>query len=1120
MAEGRRRDEDEPEDLRRETRDAVVRRQPRQNNSSGERSERHKDQRLSQGPLSSIRAAIKRTSTGSTSLGETNSRDRRRPEITILSAEPLASNTWFPGASAGFPPPPPPTTIWGSSIPPAIQPPPSYDDVIKEKSKEQVLPPHPYSASQRSVSKTTISTQTYTGPESSVPIQTGSVARRPPKPPRPSYPFTTKPLHVDDTATSTVNTQTPKTSTHTVTHTPTSTNTVTQTPSSKNIVTHTASSIDTVTQTPSSKNIVTHTPTSTNTATHTTSSTNAVAEESKQAAIHPAFLTSDLLTPLTSVPGSQTDQWAHASSVLAPPFAVALTTPSDPSPPDKRPRPRPRTKSSLRPIRREVDVQTLVRLGTTGSQVTETQEVSHQGGKYLQELLEAFSSDDWGFPGYLSNEEGDSDSGGDEEEEEEEEEDMSALRARIQAFEQQQAAEEHGNRADSNHGDGALPGGGRPQPRPRVQAPPKPAPPVAAKPPLTAKPSSAGICEDGGSATVGVMVDTVTSVPPKLTEASLKPTDTPSSAPVPAPRPLLPKKPTCDPQVGEAEESAVTPCLPPRGPVAQRNIGAVGPQERSTVAGKPTPAAPPKPSTELHTTSGTACGSRPIVAQKPSATSLSCRESGHLPASAPPLSQNRRPTVFSKPPSIPPAPVVSKAPSIPPAPVVSKPPSIPPAPVVSKAPSIPPAPVVSKAPSIPPAPAQRKTPVVSTEAQTPLPPRPLGGVKLLPLRPPPIKSVPGRPPPPKGVSSPSTTTANQQATPTASTTPIANKLLGQKTAKKGPPLPPRPKPGHPLYQGYMVNNEKQDVLTLLEQDHPAQKDRLHGDELGEFPTSNLNTTTHLPDHSPPRKDENDQLHPVSMEKTQSSPLSDTNKRQSESISDDKHHSAPQSNLQSSQPSGQNIQPHTAAISGPRCVARFDYEGKEEDELAFSTGDVIALTEGISKDWGCGQIHGRTGVFPLAFTQVVEELPPSAGKRTIAETTSKPMEHSESSDQCVLALYDFPGQTAEDLSFQQGALIRVTQWVDAEWAKGRTQDGREGLFPTAFCTAQPMSVQGRGMAKAQFDFKAESTDELSLKAGDLVTDLESVDDEWFMGDAGGRRGLIPKNYLTLIPSAHT
>lgn len=64
-------------------------------------------------------------------------------------------------------------------------------------------------------------------------------------------------------------------------------------------------------------------------------------------------------------------------------------------------------------------------------------------------------------------------------------------------------------------------------------------------------------------------------------------------------------------------------------------------------------------------------------------------------------------------------------------------------------------------------------------------------------------------------------------------------------------------------------------------------------------------------------------------------------------------------------------------SGPRCIALFDYEGEEEDELTFSQGDVIALVELIGQEWGRGQIHGRIGIFPLNFTEVVE--PPPTGE---------------------------------------------------------------------------------------------------------------------------------------------
>lgn len=74
-------------------------------------------------------------------------------------------------------------------------------------------------------------------------------------------------------------------------------------------------------------------------------------------------------------------------------------------------------------------------------------------------------------------------------------------------------------------------------------------------------------------------------------------------------------------------------------------------------------------------------------------------------------------------------------------------------------------------------------------------------------------------------------------------------------------------------------------------------------------------------------------------------------------------------------------------SGPRCVALFDYEGEENDELTFSQGDVIALLELTGQDWGRGQIHGRVGIFPLNFTEVVELVPKSASS---AGETPNPM----------------------------------------------------------------------------------------------------------------------------------
>lgn len=216
-------------------------------------------------------------------------------------------------------------------------------------------------------------------------------------------------------------------------------------------------------------------------------------------------------------------------------------------------------------------------------------------------------------------------------------------------------------------------------------------------------------------------------------------------------------------------------------------------------------------------------------------------------------------------------------------------------------------------------------------------------------------------------------------------------------------------------------------------------------------------------------------------------------------------------------------PDPPAVSGPRCVALFDYEGEDDAELTFSQGDVIALLELVGDEWGRGQIHGRAGIFPLNFTEVVEPLPEptsTSGETSKQEATQsgetkyaavKPSELEE----WVVALFDFPGQTGEDLSFQKGALIQVTEHVDAEWRRGRL-DGREGLFPAAFTQpCQGQSSTAKVTAKAVFDFTAENEDELTLKVGDILTQVEPVDEQWILGVVGGKRGIVPKNYISFL-----
>uniref|UniRef100_A0A4W6FCE4 SH3 domain-containing protein n=1 Tax=Lates calcarifer TaxID=8187 RepID=A0A4W6FCE4_LATCA len=604
--------------------------------------------------------------------------------------------------------------------------------------------------------------------------------------------------------------------------------------------------------------------------------------------------------------------------------------------------------------------------------------------------------------------------------------------------------------------------------------------------------------------------------PPPATEPA--PSCAPKSAPVLTPQPFkttekppVTPKPQCSTETPPSSNPAPPPSQPPgllhpNSPllsvtlppqpnphpdllVAPRASMGAPPQDKSPTAGRTTPTLPPRPSAEVgggaqtETQTGGAetqdtanqsvkAGSvRPGIPTKPAALTSPRR------ASAPSLAP--KPTVTSPTPPDPnpvptkpaAAPATTPKPSGPTAPVPAKPPTPAPTPATTPAPApaaaptsaLAPAPAPTPAPA--PAPALRKGPAIPTKPETtstanpnssdpPLPPRP-SGVKFLPLRPPPMKSIPGRPPPPAVNSS--TSSANQipppsktspapsvspasQSSPSQTAPPpssvTANQLQAQRAPKRGPPLPPRPKPGHPLYSSYTS------ILPV----QPEQKEQ--------------------PDPPPVRSDTNTHHHKLHTK-----------------------HQTPDLFLM-------HILSDT---SGPRCTALFDYEGEEEDELTFSQGDVIALLEVIGQEWGRGQIHGRIGIFPLNFVEVVEPLPQpvsspgettktTSADTTVIESTAAPktsQDPNSEAEEWAVALFDFPGQTAEDLSFHKGALIRVTEHIDAEWRRGRLE-GREGLYPAAFTLphqAESVPVQQsavKGVAKALFEFTAESEDELSLK----------------------------------------
>ncbi|XP_793803.2 SH3 domain-containing protein 19 isoform X1 [Strongylocentrotus purpuratus] len=203
-------------------------------------------------------------------------------------------------------------------------------------------------------------------------------------------------------------------------------------------------------------------------------------------------------------------------------------------------------------------------------------------------------------------------------------------------------------------------------------------------------------------------------------------------------------------------------------------------------------------------------------------------------------------------------------------------------------------------------------------------------------------------------------------------------------------------------------------------------------------------------------------------------------------------------------------------SGPRCKAKFEYTGSSADDLTFSEGAIIKLTGRVGDEWYNGELNGQSGIFPAAFIDVIEDLP--------AAVRASPTTGNE-----VRALFDFDGADNTELTFKDGDKITVTAQVGTDWLEGEL-NGKKGRFPAAFADRIPSGLpqatdrETSGVdphCVVSFDFEPAGEDEIKLKAGEKVTLLERIGEDWLRGKVDSREGIFPRSFVDVIidlPSA--
>ncbi|CAG07909.1 unnamed protein product [Tetraodon nigroviridis] len=110
----------------------------------------------------------------------------------------------------------------------------------------------------------------------------------------------------------------------------------------------------------------------------------------------------------------------------------------------------------------------------------------------------------------------------------------------------------------------------------------------------------------------------------------------------------------------------------------------------------------------------------------------------------------------------------------------------------------------------------------------------------------------------------------------------------------------------------------------------------------------------------------------------------------------------------------------------------------------------------------GSSRGERSLSPSDAEPSSPEPTACRDRRITAEEEDEGLEQEEISENgqevlaepemCVRALYDYQAEDESEISFEPGDIIRDVETVDKAWWRGRSKDGRQGLFPANYVEA--------------------------------------------------------------------
>ncbi|CAF3610041.1 unnamed protein product [Rotaria socialis] len=239
------------------------------------------------------------------------------------------------------------------------------------------------------------------------------------------------------------------------------------------------------------------------------------------------------------------------------------------------------------------------------------------------------------------------------------------------------------------------------------------------------------------------------------------------------------------------------------------------------------------------------------------------------------------------------------------------------------------------------------------------------------------------------------------------------------------------------------------------------------------------------------------------------------------------------------PQSANVSSENSSTDLIQYQALYDYIPERPDELAITSGDIIAVDPSKQQDehWLYGHIgNDKQGFFPVVYAERIVSTP----LNNVVDTTSPLLSGS-----WVITLADYEGKTVDKhLSFPKGELILVREQKDATWYSGQLQ-GKVGWFPRKYVrpatdveiennknttkttptNEKPLNlptsndpssniVDNACLYEAIYAYEATDPSDLTFQVGEHIIVLQR-DGDWWTGCIGDRTGLFPSNYVQQV-----